>query len=275
MAVDHLGVVHLAAGLAIHEGFGRTGRDCRRCAVRRNLIHTVPETGSTNADLVQRLLAGEPVPEGEWLVADRQLAGRGRQGRAWFDGRGNFMGSTVVYPGSEDPSPSSLALLSGLALHEVVAPLVALPHRVLLKWPNDLMIGSAKLAGILLEGAGRAVVVGIGVNLAQAPEVEGRETIALAAFGPAPHRDHLAGMLARQFDLELQRWRSFGLEPLIRRWLSAAHSEGTPLKVGEPGEPALEGSFAGLTKDGALQLRLADGTTRIIHAGEVRLAGGQ
>lgn len=239
------------------------------------MIRTVTETGSTNADLAARIGAGEPVPEGEWLVADRQTAGRGRQGRAWFDGHGNFMGSTVVHPGPGDPAPASLALLSGLALHEVVAHLVPPPRKALLKWPNDVMIDSAKLAGILLEGAGRAVIVGIGVNLAQAPQVEGRETIALAEFGPAPDRDHFAAVLARQFDLELQRWRSFGLEPLIRRWLTAAHPVGTVLKVGEPGEPALEGSFAGLSADGALQLRLADGTTRIIHAGEVRLAGGQ
>lgn len=239
------------------------------------MIRTVPETGSTNADLACRLGAGEVVPEGEWLVADRQTAGRGRQGRTWFDGHGNFMGSTVVHPGPGDPSPASLALLCGVALHEVVSTLVPPPHLALLKWPNDVMIGNAKLAGILLEGAGRAVVVGIGVNLVQAPQVVGRETVALTAFGPAPDRDHFAEALARQFDLELQRWRSFGLEPLIRRWLAAAHPEGTALTVGEPGEPALQGSFAGLGADGALQLRLADGTTRIIHAGEVRLASGQ
>lgn len=239
------------------------------------MILTVSETGSTNADLAERLRSGEVVPEGEWLVADRQSAGRGRQGRAWFDGHGNFMGSTVIHPGAGDPSPASLALLCGLALHEVVSPLVPPPHVALLKWPNDVMIGSAKLAGILLERAADAVVVGIGVNLAQAPAVEGRETVALSTFGPTPDRDHFAATLAQQLDLELQRWRSFGLEPLIRRWLAAAHSEGTALKVGEPGESALEGSFAGLNSDGALQLRLADGTTRIIHAGEVRLAGGQ
>lgn len=236
------------------------------------MICTVSETGSTNADLAARLLAGEPVAEGEWLVADRQTAGKGRQGRAWFDGHGNFMGSTIVRPGPGDPPPASLALLAGLALHEVVASLVPPPATVLLKWPNDLMIGPAKLAGILLERVGEAVIVGIGTNLAQAPQVEGRETIALSAFGPAPDRDHFSESLARQFNIELERWRSFGLDPLVRRWQVAAHPVGTALAVGEPGETPLEGRFAGLTADGALQLRLANGTTRIIHAGEVRLA---
>jgi BirA family biotin operon repressor/biotin-[acetyl-CoA-carboxylase] ligase len=236
------------------------------------LIRTVPETGSTNADLAVRLLAGDRVAEGEWLVADRQTAGKGRQGRTWFDGHGNFMGSTVVRPGPGDPPPASLALLAGLALHEVVATLVPPLSAVLLKWPNDLMIGAAKLAGILLERVGDAVIVGIGTNLAQAPRVEGRETIALSAFGPSPDRDHFAESLARQFDIELERWRSFGLDPLVRRWQAAAHPVGTALAVGEPEETPLEGRFAGLTADGALQLRLADGTTRTVHAGEVRLA---
>lgn len=235
------------------------------------MIHTVPETGSTNADLSARVAAHERVGEGEWLIADRQSAGRGRQGRAWFDGAGNFMGSTVVWPGQGDPPLGTLALVAGLALLEAVAPLIPPPHQAQLKWPNDLLIGKAKLSGILLEGAGGAVIVGIGVNLAQAPAVEGRETIALSAFGPAPDRDLFAASLARHFDAELERWRSYGLEPLIRRWQTAAHPVGTPLAVGEPGEALLQGTFAGLASDGALQLRLADGTTRTIHAGEVRL----
>lgn len=238
------------------------------------MIQTVPETGSTNTDLAVRLSRGEVVLEGEWLIADRQTAGKGRQGRTWFDGFGNFMGSTVVRMGPGDPPAPSLALLSGLALHEVVAPLVPPPSAALLKWPNDLMIGAAKLAGILLERVGDTVIVGIGVNLAQAPLVEGRETVALTSFGPAPDRDHFAESLARQFSLELERWRSFGLELLVGRWKAAAHPVGTPLVVGEPGDTPLKGGFAGLTADGALQLRLADGTTRVIHAGEVRLADG-
>lgn len=236
------------------------------------MIHTVPETGSTNADLAARIAAHERVAEGEWLIADRQNAGRGRQGRVWFDGAGNFMGSTVVWPGQGDPPLGTLALVAGLALLDAVAPLIPPPHQARLKWPNDLLIGAAKLSGILLERAGEAVIVGIGVNLAQAPAVEGRETIALSAFGPAPDRDLFAASLARHFDAELERWRSYGLEPLIRRWQAAAHPLGTPLAVGEPGETPLQGTFAGLASDGALQLRLADGTTRTIHAGEVRLA---
>jgi BirA family transcriptional regulator, biotin operon repressor / biotin---[acetyl-CoA-carboxylase] ligase len=238
------------------------------------LINIASRTGSTNADLLAQLRAGEHVAEGTWLVADRQDAGRGRQGRTWFDGAGNFMGSTVVHRHASDPPASSLALLAGLTLYEVIAPLVPPPHRAELKWPNDVLIAGAKLAGILLEAEGTVVVVGIGVNLAAAPELDDRCTVALSAFGPAPDRDTFAITLARQFVIEVERWRSFGIESIVRRWLAAGHPPGTALQVGEPDEQPLAGTFAGLSADGALQLTLADGTTRTIHAGEVRLAGG-
>ena len=236
------------------------------------LIETVDITGSTNADLAARLAAGEQIAEDFWLIADRQSAGRGRQGRVWFDGAGNFMGSAVVRLDPGDSAPGTLALLAGLVVHEVVTNRLPPPQRAVLKWPNDVMIGSAKLAGILLERVGDRVIIGIGVNLAAAPQLPDRATIALTAFGPAPDRDQFANDLARQFSAELERWRSYGLGPVIARWLAAGHPIGTPLEVGEPDEQKLAGTFAGLTEDGALQLRLADGTCHVFHAGEVRLA---
>ena len=236
------------------------------------MICSVPETGSTNADLSARLRAGEMPLEGDWLVADRQSAGHGRQGRDWFDGAGNFMGSTVVRLRPADPAPQTLALVAGLAVHEAISACLPTPHRAMLKWPNDVMIDGAKLAGILLEREGDTVIVGIGVNLASAPALPDRQAIALSAFGSPPERDAFAAELARLFALEIERWRNSGLAPIIARWLDAAHPSGTPLKVSEPGQAALNGVFAGLSVDGALQLRLDDGTTRAIHAGETQIA---
>ncbi|WP_379546654.1 biotin--[acetyl-CoA-carboxylase] ligase [Qipengyuania sp. DSG2-2] len=232
-------------------------------------IRIAAETGSTNADLLDALRSSERVPEGEWLVTDRQTAGRGRQGRDWFDGAGNFMGSTVVRPGPNDPPAHTLALLAGLALYEAVTPMCSDPSAVSLKWPNDLLLGGAKLAGILLEREGDAVVLGFGVNLAKAPDVPDRETIALSALGPAPSRDLFARDLAISLDKELERWRSYGLEPTLRRWCAAAHAVGTPLSVHEPDGTICEGAFKGLDAEGALQITLAGGTVRTIHAGDV------
>ena len=236
------------------------------------MIRTIVETGSTNADLLDRIRVGEQVLEGEWLVADRQTAGRGRQGRGWFDGHGNFMGSTVVRAMPGDPPAHTLSLVTGIALHETVRPFCPDDRMPMLKWPNDLLVGGAKLSGILLESTGSAVVVGVGVNLTQAPDLPDRATIALSAFGPAPDRDFFAAELARNFADILQRWRTYGLEPILRQWSALATPEGTPRSVHEPGGALIAGQCAGLAEDGSLRLRLADGASRAIHAGDVTLA---
>ena len=234
-------------------------------------LRIVAETGSTNADILTALSAGEHWPEGRWLVADRQVAGRGRQGRAWFDGAGNFMGSTVVHSAPGDPPAHTLSLLAGVALYETLLPTLSDPSQLMLKWPNDLLLGRAKLAGILLERAGDATVVGIGVNLRAAPELPDRETVALSDHAPPPSRDTFAESLAASFATELERWRTYGLEPLLRRWQAAATPLGTPLAVHEPDGALVSGRYAGLANDGSLLLRLDNGERRAIHAGDVSL----
>lgn len=226
-------------------------------------------TGSTNADLAQRLTSGEPVAEGHWLIADRQNAGRGRLGRVWNDGLGNFMGSTVVRIASHQPPAPSLALVAGLAVQACVADLVPPPRQALLKWPNDVLVGQGKIAGILLEAVAGFVIVGVGVNLASAPQLPDRVTMALSDFGPAPDRDAFAMALSEKFAAELAHWRQFGLAALVKRWQSAAHAMGTPLLVRDAAGQVVQGQFSGLNEDGALRLSLADGTVQIIHAGDV------
>jgi len=231
------------------------------------LIQTVPETGSTNADLAARLRAGEALPEGYWLVADRQTGGRGRQGRVWEGGAGNFMGSTIVRRGQGDPPAQTLAFVAGLAVIEALR-----PHcdGLRLKWPNDVLLGGAKLAGILLEAEGDAVIVGIGANLAAAPPVADRPVACL----PRPvARDTFAEQLAQCFAGQVARWRTYGVEPLLTRWSAAAHPLGEMLSVHEPGGARLSGTFGGLDPDGALLLRLADGSVSAIHAGDVTIEG--
>ena len=237
------------------------------------MIRTVPETGSTNADLLARLSAGKRLAEGDWLLAKRQTGGRGRQGRSWLDAPGNFMGSTVIHLSPQDPSPASLSFVAALAVYETVLPRIGNPLELQLKWPNDVLLGGQKFCGLLLEREGMSVVLGIGVNLAKAPAVADRDTRTLADYGPPPARDAFAADLAAQFDLELGRWRQYGLGPILNRWLAAAHPLGSPLTVHEPNGQRIAGAFDGLAPDGALRLRLADGTTRVIHAGDVMLEG--
>ncbi len=218
-------------------------------------------------------LARSGVTEDLWLRAERQRGGRGRQGREWVSPAGNFYGSTLVRLRPTDPPAPTLAFTAAIALDETVG--LFLPddvrERLSLKWPNDLLFAGAKLAGILLERADEAVVVGIGVNLAVHPDLPDRATTSLAAHGCAVPPEVFAETLAEAFARWLSRWRSEGFQPIRRRWLERAHPLGTALTTRLPDSTALDGLFEGLESDGALILRLAEGERHVIHAGDVFL----
>jgi len=213
------------------------------------------------------LLSDTLAIEGDWLVALCQDAGRGRHGRAWETVEGNFLGSTIVQLRGDDPPAPALALAAGLALIEAVE--VAAPDAPLsLKWPNDLMLGDAKLAGILLERSGDKVVAGFGVNLAAAPVIEGRKT---ASLGGVMAPQAFAPLLAASFARVLAAWRSADPGAFAQAWLARAHPVGTPLDVHSgPGE-RISGRFDGVETDGAMRLRTTSGAVEIIRAGDVTL----
>lgn len=243
-------------------------RDGRKGAVLNPIIRTVEETGSTNADMLA--LAASDAAEGLWLRAVRQSGGRGRQGRAWQSPAGNFYGSTLVRLRSGDPAAATLALVAAVALADAVrvhAPTPALS----IKWPNDLLLGGAKLAGILLERTGDVVVVGAGVNLAHHPVDLDRPVTSLAAHGPAPEPGVFAQTLAECFARWLGRWRGEGLGVIRDAWTARAHPPGTALVASLPDGERVEGLFERLDAAGALILRLADGRVRAIHAGDIFL----
>jgi BirA family biotin operon repressor/biotin-[acetyl-CoA-carboxylase] ligase len=228
------------------------------------VIQTTPETGSTNADLLAQAAAG--APEGMWLRAERQTGGRGRLGRAWESPPGNLYTSTIVRPLAGDPPLPSLALVAAVALEEV-ASAYAGPGRLQLKWPNDLMAGPAKLAGILLERSDDAVVIGFGVNLAHHPQGLERPTASLAGLGlsaPDPHVFLLD--LSAAFARWLRLWRNEGLAPVRMRWLDRAHPIGSALSAA-----GRAGLFEGLDAEGTLLLRHADGAIEAVRAGDVFL----
>jgi BirA family transcriptional regulator, biotin operon repressor / biotin---[acetyl-CoA-carboxylase] ligase len=226
-------------------------------------IRIIERTGSTNADL----LADASAVEGSWLVTLEQEAGKGRHGRQWASGEGNFYGSTLVQLRADDPPAHTLSLAAGLALIEAID--AALPAQALmLKWPNDLMLLGRKVAGILLERSGDRVAVGFGVNLTTAPKLADRQaadlggTIAPEAFAPV-----LAGSFVRLLDL----WRASESSALVRAWQERAHLPGTRLTVHKGRDETVSGRFAGLEQDGALRLMLDSGSIEVIRAGDVAL----
>ncbi|WP_194743829.1 biotin--[acetyl-CoA-carboxylase] ligase [Thermaurantiacus tibetensis] len=218
------------------------------------------ETPSTSDWLLARVAE---LPDGTWVRARRQTAGRGRQGRPWQMAEGNLAASGLVRLRPGDPPAEQLGFVAGVALHRV-ASAHAPEAGILLKWPNDLLLRGAKLAGILLDRAGDHVVVGIGVNLAQAPDVSGRAT---AAFPPPPpDPDRFLAELAEAFADSLGLWRVEGFAPIAAAWRARSLPPGTPIRLGDGRRATLED----LADDGALRVRTAEGVESL-RAGDIFL----
>jgi BirA family transcriptional regulator, biotin operon repressor / biotin---[acetyl-CoA-carboxylase] ligase len=168
-----------------------------------------------------------------------------------------------------DPPAPTLALAAGLALIEALEG--AVPNAALsLKWPNDLMLGDAKLAGVLLERSGDRIVVGIGINLAGAPNISGRKTAALKRLREITPQE-FAPVLAATFARLLSAWRSAEPAQIAQAWLAKAHPIGAALEVHSAPDERVRGTFDGIEPDGALRLRRSDGTTDVIRAADVFL----
>ena len=214
-------------------------------------LKTVDEIGSTSEALKAR--AACPGPETA-LLARRQSGGHGRLGRPWQSIDGNLHLSVLLRPHSLR-WPGHWSILAAVVLADTVR--CYLPAGALrLKWPNDLLLGGGKLAGILLEAGIAAepwLVIGFGVNLAGAPSGLGRPVACLASVVPAPAPEAFAGRLLQV----LQRWRARyadeGFAPVRAAWLAAAHVPGERIVVGT-GAQRLEGAFRGLGDDGTLLL---------------------
>jgi BirA family transcriptional regulator, biotin operon repressor / biotin---[acetyl-CoA-carboxylase] ligase len=212
---------------------------------------------STNEEARRRALAGDAGRL--WLVADEQTAGRGRRGRAWISPKGNLHASALVI----DPCPPAMAaqlgFVAGVALARAARDLGATD--VGLKWPNDLVLGGAKCAGVLVEGVslggGRAAyAVGVGVNCAHAPEGLGYATSCLTqAGGQAVDRGELFECLAERFDEALDAWCAGRAFDRIRAaWLDCALGLGERITV-ENGAGGREGVFEGIDAAGRLLMR--------------------
>ncbi|MEL7197213.1 MAG: biotin--[acetyl-CoA-carboxylase] ligase [Pseudomonadota bacterium] len=236
------------------------------------VIEEVEETGSTNADLLVRLSAGETVAERYWLRAVRQTGGRGRLGRKWESPSGNLFCSTVVNLNSEDHLAHTLSFVAGLAVADTLRRSLLPRTPILLKWPNDALVCGAKIAGILLERSGESVVVGIGVNVGYAPDIAGRETTDIVYENPkhGGSPSLVLSILAGEFAKRLAEWRAQPLSQILDAWMEIAHPIGTQLETGSE-DTLVSGAFAGLDTEGALLLRLANGAIHTIHAGDVSM----
>lgn len=234
----------------------------------------VHEALPSTSDLVaERAAAGEAA--GLAVLARRQTAGRGTQGRGWQSPEGNLYLTVLLRPGGALKDAPQWGLLAGVALAETAAALLPDPRGLALKWPNDLLLRGRKLAGILAEASASPrgelawVSLGIGVNLAAAPHVPGRETACLADAGIAvPTPRGFAVQLLERLDQWCDRRRAKGFAAVREAWLRWGPAPDAPIRVSAPGGATTAGRFAGLAEDGSL-LIAGEGRVQRLAAGEV------
>ncbi|MGL4285982.1 MAG: biotin--[acetyl-CoA-carboxylase] ligase [Phreatobacter sp.] len=237
-------------------------------------LTTVDETGSTNADALERAAQGEMRPT--WFVTNRQTAGRGRRGRSWSSPAGNLYTSLLLV----DPAPvahvAELCFVAALALDDALLAVApgALEH-FKLKWPNDGLLDGAKTVGILVEATTRGptthVAIGIGVNVLHHPTDTPYPTTSFAAKGFDFTRDQLFEALSASMVRALALWnRGERFDAIRAGWLARAAGLGGPLVMQSDGK-RVEGIFTGLDAHGRLILDTPDGR-QFITAGEVLMA---
>lgn len=224
--------------------------------------------GSTNSEALALARAGEPGPL--WITARRQTAGRGRRGRVWISELGNLYASLLLTQPGPRERAAELSFVAALAVHQAVAAVApAITGRLALKWPNDVLVDGSKVSGLLIEGEGHAVVVGIGVNCAHHPEDAIFPASDLLAAGARVSVDDLFEALSATMIQRLAQWdRGKGFDAIRADWLARAAGVGAPVRVSLPdGEHA--GRFETIDRAGRLVLRLANGASETVAAGDV------
>lgn len=226
--------------------------------------------GSTNDEA--RRLAQEGAPHGTVVHADEQTAGRGRMAHKWFSPAGNLYISILLRTGQPAGRTAELSFLAALAVADTVEALLPRQTRAMLKWPNDVLVSGAKIAGILLEQVDDAIVMGIGLNVLEAPTNAAYKTTTIVANGGIASVDGARDILLASLGRHLGVWRTDGFDPIREQWLGRSYPIGAAIKVNAEGQP-VAGHFAGLDMDGALLLDTPQGRRRIV-AGDVVPAAG-
>ena len=246
-------------------------------------VEVVDRTGSTNADLLGRALGG--APEGVVLVAEEQSAGRGRMGRTWVSPpRAALTFSLLVRPATVPPARRGwLPLLAGVAVASAVTAVTGVQTR--LKWPNDVLVGPAKLAGILAEAAGDAIVVGVGLNVSAEPgelpppgpgalaATSLRIAASASAASAALDREPLLIAILADFERWYQAWSRAGGDPersgLLAGYTRLSGTIGRRVRAELPGGQVLCGLAVGVEQDGRLLVRVSPDAELPVAAGDV------
>jgi BirA family transcriptional regulator, biotin operon repressor / biotin---[acetyl-CoA-carboxylase] ligase len=225
--------------------------------------------GSTNDEA--RRLAAEGAPHGTAIHADEQTAGRGRLSHVWFSPPGNLYLSVLLRTGQPASRCAELSFLTALAVADTVEALLPRQIRSMVKWPNDVLVNGAKIAGILLEQVNDATIIGIGLNVLQAPSNTAYKATTIVGNGGIATVDGARDILLDRLGRHLEVWSRDGFPPIREQWLKRTYPVGAAVRANVGGQ-SVAGEFAGLDLDGALLLDTPTGRQRIV-AGEVTAGG--
>ena len=235
-------------------------------------IEAYDELDSTNAEARRRAEAGQVGPV--WITAAVQTAGRGRRGRNWSTQRGNLAATLLTLTDRAPAEAAQFSFVAALAACDLADTCLG-PGLARLKWPNDVLVYGRKAVGILVESGTRAdgglwLAVGIGVNLAYAPQDVERPACAFADHmaGPPPTPEDALDVLAASFNRWRSAWATDGFAPIAAGWTARATGLGQRCEARLPNR-TVSGIAEGLDSDGALRLRLDDGALERITAGDV------
>jgi BirA family transcriptional regulator, biotin operon repressor / biotin---[acetyl-CoA-carboxylase] ligase len=234
------------------------------------------QAGSTNTEAF-KLAPAEAGPL--WIMARRQTTGRGRSGRPWTSEPGNLYASLLQRFACPQNVVHQVSLLAGVAAAEAIVDAAGAPIAGLrLKWPNDVLIGKAKCAGILPEsqmwpgGPEVVMVIGIGINLASHPTDLGRAATHLGEHGVELLPEAMLGYVAASVEKWVDVWRcGEGFAAVRSAWLRYGGAVGESLTV-DTGRERYAGAFEDLDDTGALIMRDTDGRTRRLTFGDVTLS---
>ena len=234
-------------------------------------VHRFETVGSTNDVAYDLFERGEPPPF--WVVADRQLGGRGRRGRSWVSEPGNlYVTLLIAKPRRTDRLPT-LSLAAAVGVRSAIDRLGRFGPRLALKWPNDLLLDSRKVAGILLEARGKdAIMVGCGVNCAQHPSATSYGATDLNAAGLVTSPTALFVTLKEEVRSALHEWNEGeGFEQTRSAWLANATGLGSPASV-TVGTETIRGVARTIDHEGRLIMDV-DGEEIAVSAGDLVLGG--
>jgi BirA family transcriptional regulator, biotin operon repressor / biotin---[acetyl-CoA-carboxylase] ligase len=224
--------------------------------------------GSTNDEALR--LAREGAVHGTVVHADEQTAGRGRLSRRWLSPPGNLYLSIVLRQDLPATRGAEIGFVAALAVADAIEAMLPRQSRATLKWPNDVLVRDGKVSGILLEHAGDALILGIGVNVLHAPGGVSYQVSTIVGCGGLATVDGTRAALLAALSNWLETWQQDGFAPIRTAWLARAHPPGTPLRL-TVGDRTVTGRFADIAPDGALVLETEDGPARFV-AGDVGLA---